>query len=709
LAALEKLDLPEDVSDLLTVEGLRLAEDIQSGASNTLMLAGMRSGMKALDSAHRELHQSIRSAMAALENNDRQLQNLTDEQTRLAQRRAALKAEHDAASREWMNRNSDQAFRKEQAAAKALNDFDDASARLEQQHAQTRQSIQQRLMAQRIAAMANPMEGIRRAMPELLPDLRQMTLSDAIAQGKYVLGLEDLGPDGARYNPETPAAGKALVWVLSRDKPTTQAIQALTRAENQLTLARRALAEANGNHEELKAKLQAAQSRYNQVVDELKQTGSRIRDINAEIRKLEGEAKAHRVDLNAAERSRLHRVLNTPALPLVVLAIEAVNVANAVSSRQKVSRERGAFRSLAGMGMSGYGAGFASMLLAERFANESLKTKIATLLQYKFQGEGAKIIAKVFRAEALTVKMFLGGIGGLALTGVSLSDTIYAINTGDQAALGHGIVTVGGVVTTLSALVPAQLTLLGMGPLGWAGLCLILGGAVLVALYEDEPIENWLKNGPFGEHNGLPHLQGDNNALEAWYRLVYLLSQVRVSIYPIPEITRVTLKRQGLANHDLAQATHLIRLESNLSGMTGFTEQQMTFKLQLLRHPIRQDGNHSVRLPTRPVPESELQSHIIRKGATPDGYEYIVRTPASHAETTKFLGIPFSSRNVSYSWQPKAQIRVETGIWELAFPAPPPKDSTYFDARDNEHTEPDFSDKKQLFWINEFNNPGATG
>ncbi|MBN7770900.1 ABC transporter permease [Marinobacter daepoensis] len=709
LAALEKLDLPEDISDILTVEGLLLAEDIQSGASNTLMLAGMRSGMKTLDSAHRELHQSIRSAMAALENNDRQLQNLTDEQTRLAQRRAALKAEHDAASQEWMKRNSDEAFRKEQAAAKALKDFDEASARLEQQQAETRQAIQHRLMAQRIAAMANPMEGIRRAMPEMLPDLRQMTLSDAIAQGKYILGLEDLGPDGARYNPETPAAGKALVWVLSRDKPTTQAIQALTRAENNLTLARRALAEANGNHEELRAKLQAAQNRYNQVVDELKQTGGRIRDINADIRKLEGEAKAHRVDLNAAERSRLHRVLNTPALPLVVLAIEAVNVANAVSSRQKVSRERGAFRSLAGMGMSGYGAGLASVLLAERFANESLRTKIATVLQYKFQGEGAKIIAKVFRAEALTVKMFLGGIGGLALTGVSLSDTIYAINTGDQAALGHGIVTVGGVVTTLSALVPAQLTLLGMGPLGWAGLSLILGGALLVALYEDEPIENWLKNGPFGEHDGLPHIQGDDNALEAWYRLVYLLSQVRVSMYPIPEITRVALKRQGLDNHDLAQATHLIRLESNLPGMTGFTEQQMTFKLQLLSHRVKQDSNHSIPLAPQPVPDTEMQSYILREGATPDGYEFIVRTPSPDTETTSFLGIPLSTRNVSYTWQPKAQIRVETGIRELAFPAPPPKDSTIFDVKDNEHTEPDFSNKKQLFWINEFSSPGATG
>jgi hypothetical protein len=445
------------------------------------------------------------------------------------------------------------------------------------------------------------------------------------------------------------------------------------------------------------------------VVDELKQTGSRIRDINAEIRKLEGEAKAHRVDLNAAERSRLHRVLNTPALPLVVLAIEAVNVANAFDTFNETTRTRGLSRAVTGSGTSLFGVALASALLAERFAIEATRKKIASALQYQFKGEGAKFLAKIFRAEALTVKMLLGGIGGLALTGVSLSDTIYAINTGDQAALGHGILTLGGVATTLSAVIPAQLTLLGMGPLGWAGLCLILGGAVLVALYEDEPIENWLKNGPFGEHSGLPHLQGDNNALEAWYRLVYLLSQVRVTLHPIPEITRVALKRQGLDNHDLAQATHLVRLQSNLPGMTGFTEQQMTFKLQLLSHRVKQDSNHSVPLASQPVPDTEMQSHVLREGATPDGYEYIVRTPSPHTETTSFLGIPLSTRNVSYTWQPKAQIRVETGIRELAFPAPPPKDSTYFDARDNEHTEPDFSEKKQLFWINEFSNPGATG
>lgn len=46
------------------------------------------------------------------------------------------------------------------------------------------------------------------------------------------------------------------------------------------------------------------------------------------------------------------------------------------------------------------------------------------------------------------------------------------------------------------ALVPAQVTLLGMGPLGWVGLGLMLGGIVLVTALEDDPVENWLKNGP---------------------------------------------------------------------------------------------------------------------------------------------------------------------------------------------------------------------
>lgn len=75
--------------------------------------------------------------------------------------------------------------------------------------------------------------------------------------------------------------------------------------------------------------------------------------------------------------------------------------------------------------------------------------------------------------------MFLGGVGGLAFAGISLSDTLYALDMGDPAATGHGLITTGGVVTTLAALVPAQVTLLGMGPLG-CGWALALYWAVLL-------------------------------------------------------------------------------------------------------------------------------------------------------------------------------------------------------------------------------------
>ena len=59
-------------------------------------------------------------------------------------------------------------------------------------------------------------------------------------------------------------------------------------------------------------------SAVEQAIMKARLAEKKISELQAEIRKLEGEAKAHRVDLNAAERSRLHRVLNTPALPLVV-------------------------------------------------------------------------------------------------------------------------------------------------------------------------------------------------------------------------------------------------------------------------------------------------------------------------------------------------------------------------------------------------------
>lgn len=708
LAQLENWDLPEDLDELLTIEGLRLAEDLQSGALNTLMLAGMRSGMKALDAAHREIHESIRTAQAALENNDRERLALRDEQNQLARRQAQLRASHQADVDAWLKDQTTESFNRQKNSARALEEFEQARERAVAQMSQTRQAIHQRFMAQRLARMSNPMEAVRQSMPKLLPGLRQMALSDAIAQGKYVLGLEDMGTEGARYTPASPQEGRIPVWVLDQDKPATESIRALTRAQNDLILARRAVDQANGDEAQARERLAAARNRYNQVTEELKATGGRLRDVNADIRNTEAAGEQHKMQLDSAENSRLHRILNTPALPVVVLVIEGVNVWNTLGNIDRITRERSATRSISGGLSSVYGAGLAGILLAERFANEWTRQKMTAFLSYQFKGEPAKLIAKLFRAEALTVKMFLGGMGGLAFTGISLSDTLYALDIGDPAAAGHGVITAGGVVTTLASLVPAQVTLLGMGPLGWVGLGLILGGVALVATLEDEPIENWLKNGPFGEEDGLPHLKGDENATEAYYRLVNLLAHMRLTKVPVPETLRERRRRQGHADDPLAEATDIVRLESNLAGLVGAHGLTLSSELRLMQKKQKRNGRSTVTKSHDPLPNAERDTYILYEGTTPTGYEMLVKTPRDHREPAKRLGVTTGHYEVSYRWQAKAQFQASLLGQELAFPAPPPKDTTRYNPKDDSHTEADFDDDKQLYWINGFQGPGVS-
>jgi hypothetical protein len=702
LAELEDRDLPEDLNELLTIEGFRLADDLQSGALNTLMLAGMSNGMKALDAAHRELHESIRTAQAALENNDREKLKLNEQQRELTRRRARLRAAHQADAEAWLKAQTAENNAKQNQSAKALKDFEQARERAQTKLAQARQAIHQRFMAQRLARLSNPMEAVRQSMPNLLPGLRQMPLSDAIAQGKYIPGLEDLTADGARFTPASQQEGRIPVWVLDQDKPATESIRALTRAQNNLILARRAVDQANGDEIEAQNRLAAAQSRYNQVTEELKATGSRIRDLNADIRVTESATEQHKLQLDSAENSRLYKVLNTPALPVVVLVIEGVNVWSTYSQREDVSKQRGQLRAYTGMGSSAYGAGVAAILLAERFANELVRQKLTAVLTYEFEHQAAQAIAEFFGAKAMTVKMFLGGIGGLAFAGISLSDTLYALDMGDPAAVGHGLITAGGAVTTLAALVPAQVTLLGMGPLGWVGLGLILGGVALVATLEDEPIENWLRNGPFGEEDGLPHLKGNENATEAYYRLVNLLAHMRLTKIPVPETLREWRKKQGHTDDPLTEATDIVRLESNLAGLVGAHGLTLTSELRLMQKKQKRNGRSTVTKSHKPLPDAEMESHIVYEGATPTGYEMLVKTPRNHREPARRLGVTTGHYDVSYRWQAKAQFRATLQGQELAFPAPPPKDTTRYNPDEESHTEADFEDDKQLYWINGF-------
>lgn len=229
-----------------------------------------------------------------------------------------------------------------------------------------------------------------------------------------------------------------------------------------------------------------------------------------------------------------------------------------------------------------------------------------------------------------------------------------------------------------------------------------------MATLEDEPIENWLRNGPFGEEDGLPHLKGNENATEAYYRLANLLAHMRLTKIPVPETLREWRKKQGHIDDPLTEATDIVRLESNLAGLVGAHGLTLSSELRLMQKKQKRNGRSTVTKSHNPVPDTEMETHILYEGATPTGYEILVKTPRNHTEPAKRLGVTTGRYDVSYHWQAKAQFRATLQGQEVAFPAPPPKDTTRYNPEEDSHTEADFDDDKQLYWINGFDTPRTT-
>ncbi|TBW53372.1 ABC transporter permease [Marinobacter halodurans] len=711
LARLETLSLPEDLSDIQTLEGFRLAAEIQAGGLTHLLFAGMAQGTKALNAAHNELHSAIRSALTALENNDGELKQLRAEYRQLNRQQAELTRRYEQKAQAALKAGREEYRAVMKASREAHRQLERTRAEAEVRLGQAQEALNQRFMARRLAMMSHPLEAIRQSMPTLLPGLRLMPLSDAIEQGKYVLGLEDLSAEGERVMPSKARAKKMLAWVLERDRPATQALSRLSQAQNELILARKAVEQSATNTASAQERLEAAQRRFNGMTDELESLGARATSVAAAIKATEQAIEDNRAQLDQAENSRLYRLLNTPVLPMVVLGVEAVNVWNAFASLSSTYRERGTIRALSGAGSGVYGASIATILLTERFASDAIKQKASAFLNYEFDGAVAKAIAESLGVGVITSRMLLGAIGGVAVTGISFSDTLYALDTGDPAVWGYGVTSASGVVMTMAAIIPAQATLLGMGPLGWIGLGLLLGGTALIWVLQDEPIENWLRNGPFGDHDGLPHLQGDDNAAEAYYRLLGQLMNLRLVYRSIPltaPAQQAAIKSLNAADLEaIHEATHIIRVDSNLPGLLSAPEGiQALCKAQLLCKVFNLGRDYGL-VSSKPVPDGEEQDHIILQQPTATGYVMLVRRPDSHRESRTFLGLPVGRQELRYEWQAKAQYRVTLKGKPFAFPAPPPKDTTRYDPKNDEFTTPDFTDDDQLFWVNGFAKPGS--
>lgn len=710
LARLETLNLPADLTDIQTLEGLQLASEIKAGGLTNLLFAGMAEGTKALNAAHNELHSAIRSALTALENEDSELKQLRADYRRLNRQQAELTRHYEQRSQAALKTSEEEYLAVLKESRNAHRELERTREQAETRLGQAQQALNQRFLTRRLAMLSHPLEAIRQSMPNLLPGLRLMPLRDAIKQGKYVLGLEDLSAEGERVTPPTANAQKMLAWILERDRPATQALSRLSQAQNELILARKAVEQGAANIASAQERLAAAQRRFNGITEELDSLGGRVTSVAAAIKTTEQAIEENRSQLDQAEHSRLYRALNTPVLPMVVLGIELVNISNAIGSYSEIERQQGFDRALLGTVAGLFNSSIAAVLLAERFANTLVKEKLVAFLGYEFEGEIAQTLSKILGVESITSRMFLGATGAIAVTGISLSDTLYALDTGDPAAWGYGVTTVGGVVMTMASMIPVQATLLGMGPLGWVGLGLMLFGTALIWVLQDEPIENWLRNGPFGDHDGLPHLQGTDNAAEAYFRLLGQLMNLRLTRQPMPttdQAQKAVLKSLNSPDpRALQKATHIIRVDSNLPGLLGAPEGvQAICKTRLLCKAFNLGRGYGL-ASSDAVSEGESQDHILHQQATATGYVLLVRKPDSQRKPRTFLGMPTGQQELRYELQAKAQYQVMLKGQSFAFPAPPPKDTTRYDSKNDDFTKPDFTDHDQLFWVNGFTKSG---
>lgn len=397
-------------------------------------------------------------------------------------------------------------------------------------------------------------------------------------------------------------------------------------------------------------------------------------------------------------------VLGSRAFPAGVLILEFFNVRAELEAFSANARNKSISRARAG-GVSAV----ADLLLAMEFLaskvahNQPLVQHIQTKSVEKVLFKPGPRLQRFFgeRLANVTGKLAFQTFAGTLFVGISIYDALHEASLGDDAAWGYGLMAVGGMIGVVGGFFTASgAAFLGMGPVAWATLLLILAGAALVWWLDDSPIEEWLTNGPFGSNRSakVPHLWNDPQ--EAFYRLVSLFAGIRIRIGANPEQARFS-GAMGLLDpaeyHAMRRANSRVRIESNLPGLAatlGSANIQAISQLRSSSHRLSprdmtQSSSHSLS-PIQPLAQRLF----------PDALELFYEVPLSQS----------MPRTPPHRWQTyaltvRAQIILQGEERTWVFPAPSPTDVLRYNPE--QHDEPDFRKTKQPFWANEQTHPDS--
>tara|TARA_Y100001951_G_scaffold79685_1_gene67540 strand:+ start:1287 stop:5060 length:3774 start_codon:yes stop_codon:yes gene_type:complete len=397
-------------------------------------------------------------------------------------------------------------------------------------------------------------------------------------------------------------------------------------------------------------------------------------------------------------------VLGSTAFPAGVLILEAFNVRAEFEAYLSNERNKNKFRALSGIVNAGADLLLAMEFLASKVAhNQPLVQHIQNKYAEKVLFKPGPRLQRFFgeRLANVTGKLAFQTFAGTLFVGISIYDAMHEASLGDDATWGYGLMATGGLVGVVGGFFTASgATFLGLGPVGWATLLLILAGAALVWWLDDSPIEEWLTNGPFGSNRSAKATHLWNDPQEAFYRLVSLFAGIRISIGANPEQARRS-GAMGLLDpaeyHAMRRANTQVRIESNLPGLAATLGSANIQAVSQLR-------SSSHRLSPRDMTQSNTHNlspiQPLAQRLYPDALELFYEVPVSQS----------MPRTPPHRWQTytlavRAQIILQGEDRTWVFPAPPPTDVLRYDP--DQHDEPEFSKTNQPFWANEQTRPDS--
>lgn len=463
----------------------------------------------------------------------------------------------------------------------------------------------------------------------------------------------------------------------------------------------------------------------------------------------------------------LGKSLDRLGLPYVVLGFELWNLNSEWSRFSETVRTRGGLRAVASLVSAGGDLMMASMAVPEQLSKKVVGSELISramnhvVFDVQHAASTGRLLPSLARMlpSAVTIRMVSVSILSVLDAGIRAADSVHYMQTGQIAsAVAMGGSSVGALMSGWASLslmssgtAAASSTgvVLGLStPAGWIvlgiGLTLVVGGSLAASLLEDDELESWLKNGPFGDYrdSSYEHLWGeapetdgpsadedepessggswswlpwaDNTPevsapkpvpeREAFYRLANLLAGVRIeqSLHHVDAGEAYRLAEAHLADREspasrgevsalqdeLIKTNFRVVVKSNLASVLGDTALKVYIRrLKEERRPNPPSGGTT-------VAKSELQEPPtdhwwIYRRALPDGVEYWLHTP-------KPEGV------VYHEWKVRARMVTDLGTdRDYVFPAPPVSDPlVYQESKHGSHEAPDFTRDDAPFWAN---------